>query len=286
MSTKTEGSGQEKKTSLVGDFQDYFDLKLARSGKDLESVYRMRYRVYCEEFEYEPASAFPDQLETDEFDAHASHCLVTHKSTGMAAGCARLVHVDEDSLMPMEKFCAHAMDESIIRSFDGRRDTICEFSRLGVDGAFRRRAGERMSRFGEISSLDFSKREERTFSVIAISTILAAFAMSDLIGKPHCFAMMEPFLPRLLLRSGIVVHPAGEQIEYHGTRTPYYFETHASVGGMANEMQDFYGVIRANFERSGFRSQNGPAERSAASRSADSQPGWAWPRLITPGFAV
>ena len=141
MSTKTEGSGQEKKTSLVGDFQDYFDLKLARSGKDLESVYRMRYRVYCEEFEYEPASAFPDQLETDEFDAHASHCLVTHKSTGMAAGCARLVHVDEDSLMPMEKFCSHAMDESIIRSFDGKRDTICEFSRLGVDGAFRRKIG-------------------------------------------------------------------------------------------------------------------------------------------------
>ena len=56
--------------------------------------------------------------------------------------------------MPMEKFCSSAMDEEIISSFDGRRDTICEFSRLGVDRAFRRRPGERASRFGELSLFD------------------------------------------------------------------------------------------------------------------------------------
>lgn len=283
MNIETEGSGKDKKAPLLEDFQEYFGLELAQSAAQLESVYRMRYRVYCEEFAYESASAFPDQLETDEFDVRSSHCLVNHKSSGRAAGCARLVHVDEEAQMPMEKYCSHAMDESVIRSFDGRRDTICEFSRLAVDSDFRRRAGERMSRFGEISSLDFSKREERTFSVIAISTILAAFAMSDLIGRPHCFAMMEPFLPRLLRRSGIVVHPAGQKIEYHGTRAPYYFETHATIAGMADEMQAFYRAIRSNFESSGLVNGSGRAQNSLA---ADIRPEWVWPRLITPGFAI
>lgn len=259
-----------KDTSLVDDFQEYFELLLVDNQEQLESAYSIRYRVYCEEFGYEPAEAFPDGLEHDEFDANSSHCLVLHRSTRMPAGCARLVHVGEDTLMPMEKFCSSAMDDKIIRSFDGRRDSICEFSRLGVDGAFRRRTGEKMSRFGEISALDCSQREKRTFSLIAVSTILAAFAISDLIGRPHCFAMMEPFLPRLLLRSGIVVHPAGSEIEYHGTRAPYYFETGETLGGMADEMQEFYNAIRDSFSRSGLLSRGRGAARVSMVSAADS----------------
>jgi N-acyl amino acid synthase of PEP-CTERM/exosortase system len=263
-----------KKNSMVEDFQEYFDLELANTPEKLESVYRVRYRVYCEEFGYEPADAFPNQLETDEFDENASHCLVTHKLTGMPAGCARLVHVDEQSQMPMEKFCGSVMDESIIRSFDGRREDVCEFSRLGVDGAFRRRPGEHVTRFGEISALDCTKREQRTFSLIAVSTILSAFAMSDLIGRPHCFAMMEPFLPRLLRRSGIIVHPAGDEMEYHGTRAPYYFETHATVGGMADEMREFYEAIRSDFARSGVTERDSKTAALSARSVSEFGRGW------------
>jgi N-acyl amino acid synthase of PEP-CTERM/exosortase system len=238
---------EEKKTSLLEDFQEYFELEMATTPEHMEKVYHIRYRVYCEEFGYEPADAFPSEQERDVFDAHASHCLVTHKSTGMPAGCARLVHVSEQTLMPMEKFCSSSLDEKIMSSYEDKRTTMCEFSRLAVDGAFRRRTGEMASRFGEITSLDCTQREKRTFSVIAVATILAAFAMSDRIGRPHCFAMMEPFLPRLLRRSGIVVHPAGREIDYHGVRAPYFFETHETVAGMAEELKEFYEVIRLGF---------------------------------------
>jgi N-acyl amino acid synthase of PEP-CTERM/exosortase system len=247
----------KKSTSLVDDFQEYFDLELATTPEHLRSVYQIRYRVYCEEFGYEPRDQFPDHEEADEFDAFSSHCLVTHKLSGMPAGCARLVHVNEQSpLMPMEKHCGPALDQKIIKAYDGRRDSICEFSRLAVDGAFRRRAGEHVSRFGEISALDCSHREQRTFSLIAVATILSAFAMSEVIGRPNCFAMMEPFLPRLLRRSGIIVHPAGEEIEYHGVRAPYHFETFETVGGMADEMKEFYEAIRAGFIESGVLSSD------------------------------
>ncbi|GEM_PF-282957 len=238
---------EKENASLVEEFQRYFILEQATTPAQLEYVYTVRYRVYCEEFQYEPAEACPDKLERDEFDASSRHCLVMHRATGRPAGCARLVLADEQRLLPMEKFCSAAIDETIMRQFDGRRDTVCEFSRLGVDGAFRRRPGERESRFGEISALDFSQREQRTFPLIAMATILSALAMSDLIGRPYCFAMMEPFLPRLLRRSGLFAKPAGEPTEYHGTRAPYYWETQEGVSTLAAELKEFYAAIRADF---------------------------------------
>jgi len=243
--------------SLVEDFQRYFTLELATTPLQLEQVYKVRYRVYCEEFKYESAESFPQQLESDEFDAFSRHCMVVHKASGMPAGCARLVLADEHSLMPMEKFCGSAIDAHLIRAFDGRRQSICEFSRLGVDGAFRRRPGERESRFGEISALDCSKREQRTFSMIAVATILAALAMSELIHRPHCFAMMESFLPRLLRRSGMVVQSAGRETEYHGARSPYCWETREVISNLAKELQDFYAAIYADFDASGLLLPNG-----------------------------
>lgn len=258
-------SKKQKDSPLVEDFQKYFELELASTPEQLERVFHIRYRVYCEEFGYEPAESFPDKLEKDEFDSLSDHCVVTHKASAMPAGCARLVHADENSQLPLEKFCGDALDHAVIRAFDGRRDTICEFSRLGVDGAFRRRPGERVSRFGEISAIDCSQREQRTFSLIAVATILSAFAMSEMIERPNCFAMMEPFLPRLLRRSGIIVHPAGKEIEYHGTRAPFYFETRETVSGMNDELQEFYAVIKASFNRGG--SMPGPVSVSAANGS-------------------
>ena len=249
----------KKNTSLVEEFQRYFTIEQALTQEQLNSVYRVRYRVYCEEFQYEPADACPNQLETDEFDVHSRHCVVVHKATGMPAGCARLVLADEQRLMPMERHCASAIDQQLLRSFDGRRDTVCEFSRLGVDGAFRRRPGERESRFGEISALEFSSREQRTFPLVAMATILSALALSELIGRPHCFAMMEPFLPRLLRRSGLLARPAGQDTEYHGVRSPFYWETRERVSTLEPEFKEFYDAILADF------SVSATSERRAAS---------------------
>ena len=240
---------EEKTPSLLEDFQEYFGLELALTPEQMELVYRIRYRVYCEEFGYESSEDFPGQQEMDEFDSRSVHCLVTHKQSGMPAGCIRLVKIDDGTLMPMEKYCSESFDAGLMKPIAAPRTTMCEFSRLAVDGAFRRRAGERYSRFGKIDSLDCSKREKRTFSLIAAATFLAAFAVSDLIGRPNCFAMMEPFLPRLLNRSGIAVKRMGVDIDYHGTRAPYYIATQDAVSGMPADLLEFYNTIHGSFSQ-------------------------------------
>ena len=232
----------------MADFHRYCNLELANAPKQLDDVFRIRYRVYCEEFGYEAAENHPAGLESDEFDPFSRHTLVTHSATGVPAACARLVLADEKRQLPMERFCGGAIDDAILRGFDGRRDTLCEFSRLGVDGVFRRLTGEKVSRFGEIHGIDWSRLEHHKFSSqLAMATILSGLALSEVLARTHCFAMMEPFLPRLLRRSGLIVHKAGDEIDYHGLRRPYYWETREMVSGLVEELQEFYVHIREAF---------------------------------------
>ena len=233
----------DKAHLIAEDFKTYFKIELVTSEQQAEMVYGVRYRVYCEEFRYETTDVFPSKLETDEFDAQSLHCLIIHKATGRAAGCVRLVTASKDSgegLLPFEKYCQQSLNTELIDSFRIQRNTECEISRLAVDGAFRRRLGERATRFGEIASVGCTKQEQRTFSLIALSCLLAATALSELTQKTNGFAMMEPFLPRLLMRSGITVEKVGGDMDYHGIRAPYFFTTQSMLKNMRPDLKVMY----------------------------------------------
>ena len=231
---------------LSENFLRYFDVAFAGTDTLKGEVYGIRYNVYCEEFGYEPAEAFPDHQEKDGFDDYSLHALVTHKGSGLPAGCVRLVSPrGEDGVhpLPFERNCAQSLDKGFIDSLALDRSKVCEISRLAVDGMFRRRAGERITRYGEVEGLDCTQQERRTFSVIAVACFLAATALTDMSGRTNVFAMMEPFLPRLLNRSGIEFRRAGEDIDYHGLRAPYFITTQSAVDNMRPDLKELYTEI-------------------------------------------
>lgn len=240
------------KESLAEKFLQYFEIELATSAAQKKAVFEVRYRVYCDEFEYEPGERFPGKAEYDEYDASSLHCLIRHKSSGMAAGCVRLVPASNnaDELLPFEKYCAESIDRVFVESLKTERCKIAEVSRLAVDGAFRRRAGEAATRFGEIESMDCSAAEKRTFSLIAISGFLACAALADLSGRSDVFAMMEPFLPRLVKRSGIYWQQAGRTIQYHGDRALYHIKTQSAVDNMVPDLKELYLAIHRKIAQS------------------------------------
>lgn len=231
--------------SLTDSFRQYFSVNLAVTPEQKQAVYRIRYSVYCEEFSYESTDNFPHKQEFDSFDESSLHCLITHKGTGRPAGCVRVVIAGSGgkALLPMEMFCAKSFDREVMNRLIVRRDTLCEVSRLAVDGAFRRRAGEARTRFGDVDAIDCSHVERRTFSLISVAAFLAATALTDLTGRTSVFAMMEPFLPKLLKRSGIIFQKVGEEIDYHGLRAPYFATTGAAVSGMLPDLRKFYDAI-------------------------------------------
>jgi len=239
--------GQHQFT-LADNFLRYFDVAFAGTPARKSEVYRIRYSVYCDEFKYEPAHLFPDHEEKDVFDEASLHALITHKASGMPAGCVRLVAPRENAVsdaLPFEKNCGESLDEAFIAGLKLDRSTVCEISRLAVDGPFRRRAGEKISRYGEVEGLDCTQQERRTFSLIAVACFLAATALTDMTGRTNVFAMMEPFLPRLLKRSGIVFRRAGQDIDYHGLRAPYFITTQSALTQMRPDLKELYTEIHA-----------------------------------------
>ncbi|MBE0470269.1 MAG: PEP-CTERM/exosortase system-associated acyltransferase [Methyloprofundus sp.] len=229
--------------TLIEDFTRYFRIEFVATDKQTKEAFGVRYRVYCQEFEYEATDVFPDKLERDEFDEQSFHCLIIHKDTARTAGCVRLVPVNENKengLLPFEKFCKKSLDTELIAELHLPRETECEISRLAVDGAFRRRPGDAATRFGEIESIDCTKQEQRTFSLIAVSAFLAATALTELTHKTNVFAMMEPFLPRLLKRSGICFERVGSDMDYHGIRAPYFIKTQSALDNMRPDLKELY----------------------------------------------
>lgn len=235
--------------SLAANFSRYFKVELAESAYQKAQVFKIRYRVYCEEFKYESLARFDDGLESDDYDSYSRHCLITHLPTGMPAGCVRLVPAIADRQiepLPLEKYCGSSLDDGVIENLKLQRHTVCEISRLAVDGAFRRRAGERLTRFGEIGGLQFSHQELRTFSSIAVACFFAATVLTEMDERTNVFAMMEPFLPRLMQRSGIDFQSVGRDIDYHGIRAPYFITTDEVLANMNPELLELYQWIKAN----------------------------------------
>lgn len=229
--------------SLAENFLQYFDVVLANDRLRRNEAFKIRYNVYCEEFGYEPASAFPDKMEWDEFDEKSDHALIIHKSSNRPAGCVRLVGAEVDTQLPFEMHCGDSLDREFISQLGLSRNRMCEISRLAVDSTFRRRPGELVSRYGEVEGLDCTQQERRTFSLIAVSCFLAATALTDLTGRNNVFAMMEPFLPRLLQRSGILFQRSGWDIDYHGLRAPYFIKTEAALENMREDLKELYAEI-------------------------------------------
>jgi len=234
-------------SELFANFSEFFDLSMAITAEQRRNVYEIRYRVYCEEFGYEPMERFIDAQERDDFDARSLHCLVTHRSTGMPAGCVRLVPGGNDEKLPMEEHTGDAIDATFMEGFAGRREEISEFSRLAVDGAFRRRRGERASRYGAVEDFSFSEWEKRTFPLIAIALFFGAAAAADLEGRKHIFAIMEPFLPKMLRRAGLVFQRIGSDFEFRGTRAPYYANIDELEAAATEPMLLSFEAIKGHF---------------------------------------
>ena len=241
--------------TLAQTFQKYFSVQLANTPELKRKVYNIRYHVYCKEFEYESIESCPDEMESDEYDDCSLHCLIIHNSTNIPAACVRLVPTSDHDIqqsfdpLPFEKYCSDSLDKTFIKQLNLERNTECEISRLAVDGIFRKRSGEALTRFGDVN-LDFSKEEQRTFLLIAVAAFLAATALTDLSGKTNVFAMMEPFLPRLLKRSGILFQRVGKDIDYHGIRAPYFITTQSALDNMRPELLELYHWVHQQIESS------------------------------------
>lgn len=227
-------------------FSRYLKPQIADSENLKQQVYKLRHQVYCEELQYEEINAA--QLEYDEFDARAIHCVIEHLASSTLAGTLRLIPtLNQDEALPLEKFCMQAITHPELNPNNFLRHQVCEISRLAVPALFRKRQADQFagSATGVINELTFSTHELRYFPYIAISLYLSAIAICRKARCFHVFVMMEPRLARSLNFVGIHFTQLGPVIDYHGKRAAYYVDARELRKGLSLGYKKFLQVVEA-----------------------------------------
>jgi len=235
--------------TLSKQFHRHLDAEIAVNDAQLQEAHQLRYGVYCESRGYEDPSRFPDGLEKDEYDRHSVHALVRHKLSGMAAGVVRLVLPDYSNLencFPIERFCGHSFDNTVLDQFEFSRDSIAEVSRFAVSNDFISQVGSGRSAnmtnatSGQVRILD---DPSQYFPHISLGLIAMLFVASAKHRITHWYAVMEPSLSRLLSRSGIEFTPIGPTVNYHGKRQPMIANVNDLLSNIYQTRHEFFELI-------------------------------------------
>ena len=239
--------------SLTEHFKQYFSLQLADSKTLKETVYKIRYDVYCDELKYEQNC--PKDCEKDQFDEYSHHVLIKHLSSNRFAGCSRLVTPPSHShfLLPFEDCCLSSIDlEKFKRLEKDGKDYIGEISRLAVHRDFRRRAGESSNPYGvniKQSQLKISPQELRFFPFIAVSLYLASASIALDHGLKYVVVMMEPRLARLMSRFGIRFSQIGNVMDYHGKRAMFYIDKKMLFDNLKPEFRELLHFVSEQIKK-------------------------------------
>lgn len=100
--------------------------------EELDEIYRIRYKVYCEEYKYLEAKNYPNKREKDEYDANSLHLVVRHR-TGDLAATVRLILGADKGLPILQHF---EIDYQIPKE---NYPSMAEVSRLIVGRSYRRK---------------------------------------------------------------------------------------------------------------------------------------------------
>jgi N-acyl amino acid synthase of PEP-CTERM/exosortase system len=171
---------------------------IVRSAETLIGCQTVRFNVFCCERGFLSEADYPDQIERDEFDSHATHLAVEHH--GDVLGTARLVP-HSDLGFPLERYC----DAGIPSAF---RPTTAEVSRLAVPRSVASRYDASVAAI--CRSRKVATRLYQTVYRIAVEMQLT-----------HLVAAMEPSLVRILRPFDMIWLPVGPEVDYGGPVRPY-----------------------------------------------------------------
>lgn len=241
---------------LIRNFYNHFKLVVANTNKLREEVYKIRYRVYCQELHYEREENCRNSMEQDVYDQHSIHCLLMHRSSKLYAGCVRLILADPDapkaSRLPLEKVCSSSLKPSNLPQY-----SYGEVSRLAVISEFRKRQEDDQTRPVSASDSRFTEQERRYFPLIVTGLYLTAASISLEVGLDSAFTLMEPRLARYLRHFGIKFRQIGELVEFHGQRGIFQISRDAILSSMNAHTYELFQTLSNDVRRS--LNQSAPA---------------------------
>lgn len=189
----------------------------------MQEIYRLRYKVYCEEWGFEKAEDHPGGIEQDGYDEHSAHFAAFWKDDGRLIGTVRLICHSE---MGFPMFSHANVDADL--SFLGN-DAVGEVSRLAISKELRRRVPDKALYDGGIPEPEdeshqvFHERRKNE-NAIVLGLYRCLYKESIERGITHWYAVMARGLFLLLKKISINSRQIGPEVHYHGLRAPYIFD--------------------------------------------------------------
>jgi N-acyl amino acid synthase of PEP-CTERM/exosortase system len=235
-------------SELYDTFHNHFEVVSADTTGLMETAYRLRYQVYCREHPYEDADAFPDQMETDEYDMHSSQSLVRCRASGQHAGLVRLVlpdPVNPDKPLPIETFCDPNDENMGIDLSAIPRESLAEISRFCVSKESRHVCAEKAASAAVNGCADDLHVDsyKRLLPHITLGLFAGIVRMSAQNNVTHWLAVMEPTLLRFLTRFGIHFRTIGPLVDHHGKRQPVIGVIDEVLAGIHAQRKDVWETI-------------------------------------------
>ncbi|MEQ9395863.1 GNAT family N-acyltransferase [Haliea sp.] len=178
----------------------WFNTQVITAPQDLQAIYRLRYRVYCEERGFFPPGDYPDGVECDAYDAHSVN-FAAFDQDGLVAAAVRLVCPDEARGLPYQQHCP--LFDDILLPDPARSG---EVSRLVLNKGFRTPPGGGST------------------GTVVMEVYRAMYQYSREQGIRYWYAAMERPLVRMLARIGVVFERIGPRADYCGPVAPYLLD--------------------------------------------------------------
>ncbi len=195
----------------------------------LQSAYRLRYSVYCEEKSFLPAEDYPDGFEIDDYDDHSIHIGGFDAQNNLVA-TVRLVLPRKDEGLPLQDHCTFSSAHQAFSERSFLYGLPCaEISRMVVQKGLRGRGESRLWKIAK-SNLRYTNiykymKMVRSMMSGQICIALGLYKMIHLVckaeGIEQLFAVIEPRYYRSLCRYNIDFEKIGPAVNYYGDVVPY-----------------------------------------------------------------
>lgn len=210
-----------KYESPIEDFAPYFRARRSLHAQDIaamQSIYELRYQVYCLECGFLSPADYPHGQESDEYDEESAH-FCTRNLKDEVVGYVRLVPSDRKTgRFPWQRHCRTLIDGAALPP----HDESAEVSRLMVRGDYRRRRGDTIVGLNQETDVPSASGERRVSSPqILLSMYRQMYIYSQRTGIRYWYAAMERSLARALTRMGFSFRQIGEEADYFGPVAPY-----------------------------------------------------------------
>ncbi len=201
--------------------ESWFNTRAITQPQDLETLFRLRYQVYCREQGLLNPEHYPDGLERDAFDDHSAH-FATFDQDGRVAAAIRMVRPDSACGLPFQQHCP-LFDNVLLPD----PALAGEVSRLVLNRGFRTPPGGGGT------------------GTVVMEVYRAMYQHSREQDIRYWYAAMERPLARLLARIGVVFVPIGPVSDYSGPVTPYLLELDGMDSHLVQHNPDFLKYLRS-----------------------------------------